>query len=144
MIKLGYYFLQFLQCWKLLGNIWVPLHSILFQQVLVRERLQQSFCECGCVATRSCNTSSVSPCWFTIRAFCSQLQRVLLQAHPQFTLLFSWSLPICRHFNCLTLADLTLLPGRHSATLNDYKRGVEDEREGVGGAVRFVKGKKEG
>lgn len=67
----------------------------------------------------------------TISAFCCQLRPALLQALPQFTLLFSQSVSICCHFNCLTLADLTLLPGRHSVTLNDEKRQDEDKTEGV-------------
>lgn len=67
----------------------------------------------------------------TISTFCFQLRPALLQAHSQLTLLFSQSVPIHRHFNCLSLAGLTLLPGRHSVTLNDDNRQDEDKTEGV-------------
>lgn len=67
----------------------------------------------------------------TISTFCHQLRPALLQALPQFTLLFLQSAPVCCHFNCLTLADLTLLQGRHSVILNDEKRQDEDKTEGV-------------
>lgn len=67
----------------------------------------------------------------TISTFCYHLRPARLQALPQFTLLFSQSVPICRHFNCLTLADLTLLPGRHTVTLNDDKREDGDQTERV-------------
>lgn len=63
--------------------------------------------------------------------FSYQLRPALLQALPQFTVLFIQSVPICCHYNCLTLADLTLLPDRHSVTLNEEKRQDADKTEGV-------------
>lgn len=80
---------------------------------------------------RGDNATSVTQCLLTISTFFYQSRPALLQALPQFTLLFSQSAPICCHFNCLTLAELTLLPERHSVALNDKKRQDEDKTKGV-------------
>lgn len=60
---------------------------------------------------RQDNALPVTKRLLTISTFCHQLCPALLQALYLHLLLFSQSVPICCLFNCLTLVDLTLLPG---------------------------------
>lgn len=90
-----------------------------------------TFCSTSCVAKIWGAAASDTQHLLTISTFCCHLRPAQRLALPPFTLLFSQTVPICRHFNCLTLADLTLLPGRHTVTLNDDKAEDGNQTERV-------------